>query len=317
MPLLDTSVPGLNFRAFLGLEGSGAFLTAVLLSLLTLGAIAADELAAPILYSSSPLWASAGCLLLIWRRGEAVFQSDSTLNTAHLSISRLALFAAAHLVLILSLRALSVQLLPFGGTLTLVGWLMAALKLSVFAPTILLLPLAQWRSVSHYYFAELVAAMVVLLTYFPVRTLDALWPWYGEVLGRTVFHLTKPFVPSLIYIKAFTPALVGPGLDVTILPACSGINGIELFDCLFAFVILLDWNRLRKVRALLAYFGGCAAILLGNAVRIVSLVVLGNHGFADVVARFHISAGWVFFSLVFLVYLSLTYPRLLLRRSGP
>jgi hypothetical protein len=34
---------------------------------------------------------------------------------------------------------------------------------------------------------------------------------------------------------------------------------------------------------------------------------LGNHGFADSVSRFHISAGWIFFSVVFLVYLSMMY----------
>lgn len=317
MALFDTSVPGANFASSFRSESSEAFPSAVLLLLLTLGAIASDHLVAPSLYSSSPLWATVGCLLLIWRRAEAVVQSGSTLNTVNLSFSRIALFGAAHLALIISVRALNAKLLPLAGTLTFAGWLIAALKLSVFAPTFLLLPLAQWRTLSRYYSAELVAALVVLFTYFPRRTIDALWPWYSQVLGRSVFHLARLFVPSLIYIKAFTPVLVGPGLNVTILQACSGINGIELFDCLFAFVVLLDWNQLRKGRTLLAYFGGCAAILLGNALRIVSLVVFGNHGFADVVARFHLSAGWIFFSLVFLVYLSLIYHRLLLRPFGP
>ena len=62
-----------------------------------------------------------------------------------------------------------------------------------------------------------------------------------------------------------------------------------------------------KKRALIAYVGGMGAILVSNALRIASLYVLGNRGFADSVARFHISAGWIFFTTVFLVYLALTY----------
>lgn len=76
-------------------------------------------------------------------------------------------------------------------------------------------------------------------------------------------------------------------------------------------VAFVDWNRLRKGRLLLAYFAGIAAMLVGNGLRIVSFVVLGNRGFADAVSRFHLSAGWLFFSAVFLAYLSLTYRWLL------
>jgi len=124
-------------------------------------------------------------------------------------------------------------------------------------------------------------------------------------------HLSQPDFTYrgkwLAYLADSNPTLSGPELDDTIVPECSGINGLELFDYLFGFVMLLDWNRVNKGRALKAYFGGLAAILLSNAVRITSFVVLGNHGFAESISRFHISAGWVFFSIVFLIYLSVTY----------
>ncbi len=76
---------------------------------------------------------------------------------------------------------------------------------------------------------------------------------------------------------------------------------------IFGSVMLLDGNRANKGRALKAYVGGLAAILLSNVVRITSFVALGNQGFAESISRFHISAGWVFFSIVFLIYLSMTY----------
>jgi len=180
----------------------------------------------------------------------------------------------------------------------------------------LLFTLAAWKKVATIYFPEAIAALVVLLTFFPSRALEALWPWYGQLLGRFVHRLARVFVPELAYLADANPTLSGPDLDVTIIPECSGINGLELFDYLFGIVMFLDWNRLRRRRALFAYGAGLFAMLLGNAIRNTSFVVLGNHGFAESVARFHISAGWIFFSAVFLVYLSMTYSWMLVKRDS-
>jgi len=54
-----------------------------------------------------------------------------------------------------------------------------------------------------------------------------------------------------------------------------GINGLELFDYLFGIVMFLDWNRVKKGRALAATCR-LLAMLLGNAIRITSFVVLGT-----------------------------------------
>jgi len=57
-------------------------------------------------------------------------------------------------------------------------------------------------------------------------------------------------------------------------------------------------------------------MLFSNAIRIMSFVALGNHGLAKRVSRFHISAGWISFSVVFLVYLSMTYSWMVSKREG-
>jgi len=273
----------------------------------TLMAVAADQFAAPILYSSSPLWATTSCLLLVWRRGNFSHSACYPLFERSISIGRLATFLAAHSVIVLSARSLSGTLQSASGAMTLAGTLVAAWKLCVLAPTVILFPSGTWKKIASIYFPEAIAGLVVLLTFFPNRPLRAFWPWYGQLLGRFVHALARIFVPKLVYLADSNPTLSGPELDVTIIPECSGIDGLELFDYLFAFVMFLDWNRVNKSRALKAYFGGLLAILLSNAARIASFVVLGNHGFANSVARFHISAGWIFFSVVFLVYLSMTY----------
>jgi exosortase/archaeosortase family protein len=282
---------------------------------LTLVAIAADQFAAPILHSSSPLWATTACLLLVWRRGKLPSSTDDPPIELSISIGRLAAFFAAHGVLVLSARWLSSTFQAASGAMTVGGTLVAAWKLCVLAPSIILFPLVTWKRITSIYFPEAIAGLVVLLTFFPSRALEALWPWYGQALGRFVYMLARIFVPRLAYLADSNPTLSGPDLDVTIIPDCSGINGVELFDYLFGVVAVLDWNSFRKSRALSAYCAGVLAMLLGNAIRIASFVVLGNHGFAESVSRFHISAGWIFFSVVFLVYLSLTYSWMLGKRA--
>ena len=274
--------------------------------LLTLAAIACDQYAAPVLHSSSPLWATAALLLVSWRRG-GVSPSSESASSQTVSNWRIGAFLAAHVVIVAVARAASVELQPIAGTASLGGTLLALLKLGVLAPTLVLFSPAAWRRIAREFPAELIAAFVVLFTYFPRRVLESLWPWYGQVLGRFVFFIAGPLVTRLGYVRALNPTLTGRELDVTILPACSGINGIELFQMLFALLVFCDWNRLRKGRALFGYFAGLAFMLLGNALRITSLVVLGNHGLSELVSRFHISAGWIFFSLVFLVYLGISY----------
>lgn len=279
--------------------------------LLTLGAVAADQIVAPSLYSSSPLWAVAACLALVWRRGGVAFEGKEGAECFGFSLVRIGLFAGAHVLLVSAARLLHGTLEPVAGTFSLGGWIIAALKLSVLLPTVLLLSLARWKILARNYAAEGIAALVVLFTFFPGRLITSVWPWYGQILGRFVFILSGLFVHGTTYMSALTPTVRGPDLDVTILLACSGISGIELFDYLFASVVLLDWNRLRKGPTLIAYFAGIVVMFLGNGLRIASFVIFGNRGFADAVARFHLSAGWVFFSIVFLVYLSLTYRKLL------
>ena len=292
--------------------------------LATLGAVAADQVVSPTLYSSSPLWAVVACIALVWRRGGARFGRNAESESLSASLerrigagsldfssTRIALFAVAHILLVSAARLSHSALDPMAGTFSLAGWITAALKVSVLLPMLLLLPLNRWRILANTYAAEGIAALVVLFTFFPDRILISVWPWYGQALGRLVFLSSGLFVHGMTYAGGLTPTIHAPDLDVTILLACSGISGIELFDYLFAFVALLDWNRLRKGRTLLAYFGGVVAMLVGNGLRIAAFVILGNRGFADAVARFHLSAGWFFFSVMFLVYLSLTYRRLL------
>jgi exosortase/archaeosortase family protein len=286
----------------------------VLALLLTLAGAAADQAAVPVLFSTSPLCAVFGCFLLVSRRGSP--RESGSLRNFAFSKTRVISFLIAHAVLIAYFLIAARAWGTSSGNLSLSGWLFLFAKLAVLAPGFILLPWKTWYSLIQRYSAEFTASVIILVTFFPRRIAEAVWPWYGQVLGHTAYIMSWPFVHGLRFVKAIYPTLSGPDMDVTILLSCSGISGLELFDILFAVVAFLDWNRLNKRRLLLGYIAGMVAMTLSNLLRITSFVVLGNNGFAELVSRFHINAGWLFFSVSFVVFLSFAY-RWMLEKSEP
>lgn len=196
----------------------------------------------------------------------------------------------------------------------LAGELLAAVRYAVLLPPLVLMPWKQWRSFTLTHGAELIAATIFMLTWFPHRLFMTAWPYYSQLLGHTVYFLAHPFVSTLHFVPDATPTLLGPSLDITILFGCSGLQATKLFQLLFAFVLIVDWPVLNHRRVLRAYFAGMSVALLANVLRIVLLVVLGNLLSADMVVRLHVGAGWVFFAAVFSAFFWFTYDWL--RRSG-
>lgn len=183
----------------------------------------------------------------------------------------------------------------------------AILRYTVLIPGLALMPISEWRRFGRLYRAECVAAGIALCTFYPYRIFTFSWPYYSQTLGRFVYGLAHPFVPSLQFVPDVSPMLAGSGIDTTIIFACSGLQAINLFQILFGFMLIMDWKVLNQRRVLTAYVAGLVIALLANAVRITLLVVLGNRISPGVVERYHIHAGWVFFTFIFVVYLLSAY----------
>ena len=164
---------------------------------------------------------------------------------------------------------------------------------------------------------ELLAAIVVLLTFFPQRLLTMLWPWYSQTLGRAAYALAALFVPNLICVAGPIPTLAGPKLDVAIMYECSGIDGVCLFQALFALVAAVDWRSLNKSRVLIAYFAGITTMLVANFLRISLLAILGNRGLTTWIVRQHGNFGWTVFTLTFLAFLWISYEWMLSTETVP
>ena len=142
----------------------------------------------------------------------------------------------------------------------------------------------------------------MLFTFFPFRLFELAYSLYSPLLGAFVYHASRLFIPSLRYMAVPQPLILGPHLDVQIIFACIGADGVRLFDCLFGLIVLIEWNRCNKFRTLLSYAAGIATILAANALRIVLMVLIGNLISADGVIEVHLVAGSLFFSLAFFVF---------------
>ena len=121
-------------------------------------------------------------------------------------------------------RILQPSLGQVAGTFSTAGWIIAALKLFVFLPTLLLLPFSRWRILARAYAAEIIAALVVLFTFSPAAFLQRFGLGTDKVLGKLVFACSTLFVHGLTYTGALTPTVHGPDLDVTILLACAQVS---------------------------------------------------------------------------------------------
>jgi exosortase/archaeosortase family protein len=287
------------------------FLLAIVL---TLAALCIAYLIVPGLSNVTPLLACAFLLTLLVQRLRSGPIPVAPVGVAPAedapALSRASIINRWRIFLFLFLEAvvfLGIWFLPNSSAAHAPGFVFAAARYAVLLPPLVLLPWRAWLRSARAYRAECLAALLALLTFFPHRAFMAAWPQYSQALGHAVYFLSRPFVAFLQYLPDATPTLAGPSLDVTILFGCSGLQAIKLFQILFAMVLIVDWTRLNRRRALVAYAVGLAVALLANVVRIVLLVVLGNRLSPDLVIRLHFGAGWVFFAAVFSACLWLSY----------
>lgn len=278
---------------------------------LTGAAVCLDSWLIPELNTLAPIF-SSGLLLVLTLRKSFAGPLPAPSTTPPLAVWRLVCFLGLHLVLLGACAA-------FGdlwkGTHS-AGFAvaLAASKYLILAPTAILLSRADWRHFGRIYRGEWIAATIALVTFFPLRIFTMVWPWYGQVLGRSVFALAHLFVPGTQYVAALTPTLIGRNLEVTIVFGCAGLQAIKLFQILFTPLLVMDWNGLNRGRAVAAYFGGLAAMLIANVIRIVLLFVLGNTSLQRRVLEYHLTGGWILFTLAFVAYLLVTY-RWMLKKS--
>ncbi len=283
--------------------------------LLSLIIIAADYLIAPALYNGSTLWATAALLLLVFRRGQAVGQDSDAPTIAKLSPGRLAIFLALHAIIIAIGHYSGALFTSAAASDAIATAPLAATKLLILLPGIVLFSRGDRANLLRRYRTEFLAALVVLLTFFPYRLFHTIWPTYSHLIATLAYYGAKPFVSGIALASQPIPTIFGPQLNLQIVFWCSGFSALALFDTLVALITILDWNELNHTRLLVAYIAGGAAILAANIVRISLLVIIGNEVAPKyAMGRFHVNAGWAFFAAIYLIILTVSY-RWMLRKQ--
>jgi hypothetical protein len=238
---------------------------------ISLLACAIHVLLLPSSYAEAPLLALVAFAILVFvRRGSRIGVARLPL----LSAGRILVFAACH-VLLLAIAFHYGAHLRSAATYSFTGSLLAALKLLILAPTIVLFPVNRMflRQIA----PELMAALVVLLTIHPVRHFQLIWPAYSNLLGAAITHASALLVPSASFAPGTDGVVVaGPAVDLHIEFSCSGVNGVTLFQLVFGMIVAVEWNRIAKLRALICYAGGVLGYLVANFLRLLLVFLSGN-----------------------------------------
>ena len=260
------------------------------------------------LYNSSTLWAVATLLVLVFRRGQSATARFEKFDLTSLAKWRIAVFVGLQFAIIVLGRRFSVELISTGPSDSAGAALLGAAKLLVFLPGLVLFSASDWGWLVRRYRVEILAAVVVLFTFFPYRLMHTLWPVYSEWIAKLTYYGAKPFVAGIRLVDERLPTIYGPRLALAIGFECAGFSALAAFDTLIAVIAVVDWNSLNPTRLLITYCAGCVTILAANVVRMSLLVVAGNLiGPQYATGRFHVNAGWVFFAMVYFAICSVSY----------
>jgi exosortase/archaeosortase family protein len=143
--------------------------------------------------------------------------------------------------------------------------------------------------------------LAAILLYLLLIFMQSLWPYFSGGVAGILYYLFGLFYDNVSLVS--NPA--GPLLSVnsfaaTIGAPCSGIDSFLMFAGLYALIFLLDYRKLNKPRAILAFFIGLIGTYCFNILRIFLLFLTGIYispQFA--VGLFHQNIGWILFILYF------------------
>lgn len=137
-----------------------------------------------------------------------------------------------------------------------------------------------------------------------------LWPYFSNLVlysEKFLFSLTFANVsltpPLTLTVEKFT---------VRIAEACSGLDSLFIFSSLYLIIGILDWRKMDKMKLILLFFPVAAGLVLVNILRVYLLILIGVVISPDLaLSLFHTYAGMVLFIIYFLIFLKISYKRML------
>jgi exosortase E/protease (VPEID-CTERM system) len=178
------------------------------------------------------------------------------------------------------------------------GWFVAGISAIAFA-AFAFLPWVGWvqliRSTGHLWVYGSTAVVSACLVGNMVR-------WLWQPASYLTFRLTKMFLIPFVSNVIANPATMVIGtqrFQVQIAPECSGLEGVGLILAFGILWLLVFRQECHFPRSLVLIPFGVTLLFLLNAVRIATLILIGNAGARQIaLGGFHSQAGWIAFSAV-------------------
>jgi exosortase E/protease (VPEID-CTERM system) len=177
-------------------------------------------------------------------------------------------------------------------------WILTGIS-AIVAGACAVIPLSCWRSLLRTTGALWIYALGAATTACALGSYSrALW---GSAAQWT-FFLVKAILTQFVSHVVTNLSIAEIGTEtfkVQIAPQCSGMEGAALILAFCAVWLWLQRSEFRFPRALLLVPASVAILFLLNAVRIASLILIGNAGAPDLaVGGFHSQAGWILFNVI-------------------
>lgn len=136
------------------------------------------------------------------------------------------------------------------------------------------------------------------------------WTILSFIVAKVVYQILSWFYPSarILFDPAGYPLLGIEDFQVGIGEPCSGIDSLTMFISLFVLVLVLDYNKLNKVRVGMFFILGLLGTFFMNILRIFSLMIIGISNPEFAIGMFHDNAGGVLFMIFILIMLYFGYP---------
>ena len=156
------------------------------------------------------------------------------------------------------------------------------------------------------FYKEILILITVLVSYsFLILIFENLWFLLSSLVTRIVgFFLGLTEGPiSMDFSDSTGPRLQARDFRVGISSACSGIDSLQLFISIYAFLFFMDWKILNKKRMAFLFLPGLLGTFLYNNIRIYLLMLVAlyiDRNFA--INTFHTNAGWIFFLVFFFIF---------------
>ena len=133
-----------------------------------------------------------------------------------------------------------------------------------------------------------------------------LWPYLSLAVLNSVKFLFNLFRVNAVVMGDYV--LIVNGFAASIGEACSGVYSMFIFASLYIFAVLLDWKKINKLKASLAFIPAVLGAFAVNILRVFLLFVFGAYISKTIaLGLYHSYTGMLFFLAYFGIFWWLSY----------